>query len=243
MKQLSILVIAAHLFMGCSKDDPIVGIANGDEVLRASLIGTWSGGNSYRVTYYSDGTYMDSSFANQTTDTTSYTLYESRKGRYSITNSILERTEIHIVYRDSTRLPGGFLESPIGQEIQIDLNRLNMKLVDVYSLVQGNGTELFGTWTITKWVCSNSGGSPRKIYEGRRKETYSFVKDSLTLSYNWEYLDGNGPDDVSITATYLYDPPMLSLAHPLTDDRKVVFKNGKMYWYMNIIPSPMIKQY
>ncbi len=241
MKTSAVLVLITLVLFGCTDDDQIVTGSNNDEMLKAQIVGSWNGGNWYRTTYRADNTYSDSIFYRSSTDTNQYFLDFVTQGRFSITNGVLQRSNVHWFFSDTTRYQGGLSAILLSQEIEFAGNHLLLKPVDVLSSSNGFGLQLWGTWTVTTWSYHRSGGTPTVLYEGRQKYTYQFNKDSTRFRYGWEYLDGNPFPNPTFTSDFTYNPPLLDMLAPGWYNVSVQFKYGQMFWYYDFGPSELTR--
>jgi hypothetical protein len=222
---------AALLLWGCKDDQSVVGPPSEDLTLKANLVGTWTLGRWYKVSYNADGTFVDSAFVQSHTDTNQYSLLEVRQGRYTVENSILDHINVHYVYLDTTVSPGGMGAVTAAVEIQIAGNHIIRKPVDVLTSAQGVAYQLWGTWMVTKWAYERAAGPPRIIYEGRQRYTFTFYSDSNYFHWGFEYLDGNPWPNPSWRSQFTYNPPYLDAPGIGASNKRVEFKLGKMYWY------------
>jgi hypothetical protein len=234
MKTRIFLTALLFLIIGCSKNNPVSSNLTEDDVLKTRILGYWGSSPYGSITFRADNSYTDSSFFRSTIDTTKYNLNMVTEGQYAITNAVLMRTKIHVLYLDTAYYRGlGEIVWDFAEELQSVDKDLVLTPVKVLQLVQGTGNQLWGTWATTYcvYICGNT--PTQVIYEGRQKETFTFVKDSSLFSYGWQYLDGSPYPNSSFTSEFTYDPPKLSLIGPSDYINSVQFKNGCMYWYYN----------
>lgn len=226
---LPILIILS-LFLSCSENinEPI---SNDDSELISNIIGTWST-NTYKVTHFSNLTFEDTSFFFDDNSQVFKPRY-SRNGTFEISDSVLYLKTNHWIFFDSSFIANGISIVPTESEISISGNVLYKKPVDVLDNVEGNESEIWGSWKNIKWTYHKSGSAANIVYEGRQEYYYKFYKDSSTVIYGWKYLDGNPWSNPEFKSEFKYIPPLLDLYGPGEYDLRVVFKNGKMYWYRN----------
>ncbi len=224
------LLFLTILLTGCEWYRPPNEPLDADAVLRKNIVGTWRTSKSFKIIYYSNGLFVDSLFFYSQVDTNQCFLYHSFQGKYSILNNILQYTNIHCTFLDTTILTG-MSRVPMRQEIQISDNRLICRSIELLTSSQPNDSDLWGTWIDITWVYHYVKGPPLIIYEGRERKSYTFFKDSTYFYYGQECLDGNPWPNPSWKVKYSYTPPILNFWE---DSIRVEFKYGnKMYWYYN----------
>ena len=239
-----LLTIVAALLIGisgCSKKNPVASDAQDNDVILSKLLGYSYSFPSGSIVFRPDYTFTDSTYYRSSADTTKYILESVFEGKFALTNAILQYVSVHVVYLDTVYYRGlGEIIWPAESELSLVNNRLVFTPVKVFTLVQGSGSELWGTWSKTACVYM-CGSNPRQVvYEGRQKYTYTFKKDSADFTYGWTYLDGQPYPNYTFTSNFTYSPPALSLPGPSDYISRVEFKNGTMYWYYDF-PSSTVK--
>jgi len=229
-KLLQILIIAVIILAGCSLDDTTSPNSN-DPSLKDQLVGYWSFAPNFSITYNDDFTYCDSVFVMCEGDTT-YTLARVTTGEYSLRDSILNRTMIHVTYIDTLIYSYlGQIVWDFEQIISFDNGELSSTTVKTFDLVEGSGNELWGTWTRTActFICEHN---PFQVsYEGREQYTYEFVENANYFTLSWLYLDQIPVTGPSFNSEFIYNPPALSLIGPADFIDRVEFHDNRMFWY------------
>ncbi len=226
---LQILVLLTF-FLSCSGNitEPTF---SDDAELVSKIIGTWSS-DRYTITYYSNGTFVDTSFfydENQVLKPE-----RSTSGSYEIQDSVLYLKRENWHFFDVSRIENGTSIVPIETEISIENNVLYRKAVHVLVNVEGNNSEIWGTWKHISWTFHKSNPTTNIVYEGRQEYYYKFSRDSTEVTYGWKYLDGNPWPDQEFKSEFEYTPPFLDIVGPGAYDLRVEFKHEKMYWYLDV---------
>ena len=220
------------ILLGCTKNNPVSTGPTQDEVVKSQILGYWGSSPYGSTTFRANNSFTDSSYFRNTIDTTKYSLGMVTEGQYTITNAVLMYTKIHVAYLDTVHYRGlGEIVWDFAEEIQSIDKDLVLTPVKVLQSVQGPGTQLWGTWATTYCVYACGDNPLQVIYEGRMKDTYTFIKDSSSYLYSWQYLDGTPYPNSSFTNNFSYNPPKLSLIGNDNYITNVEFKYNCMYWY------------
>lgn len=241
MKNYFVLfLLVSILFISCSEKNVNEPVIIDDSELLSQIIGTWKS-NTYKITYFSDLTFVDTIY-NQDENTQILEPLYSRNGEYEIQDGILYLKTEHWTFFDSSYVENGISIIPFETEINISGNILYKKAVDVLERTEGTGNEIWGSWKNMKWTYHHSSPDTNIVYEGRQEYYYRFYKDSSKVTYGWKYLDGNPWSNPEYRSDFNYTPPFLDLNGPGNYDLRVEFKFGKMFWYYNFNPSQMYRQ-
>ena len=228
--RLVIPVISILLLWGCSSDDDVVAPQNDDMQLQESLIGAWSIGDTYRIWFHPDRTYVDSLWALSISRPGERYLSRVGTGKYSVVNSILFRSDVHhTVLLDSGLTNPGCYDPGIAREIELEGNRLVCQPVDILNCAGQFSTDLQGVWSVTTEVWS--GNYSGLVYSGRLLRKYTFVAGSDSCTVETQYLDGHPELNENEVRQYYYSPPLLNLSMSYTLNIRVDFKDQSMYWY------------
>src|SRR5512135_3140342 len=106
MRTISLLsILGAFIITGCRKDNDPGGPVDSDAELRRIVVGTWAYSDMETVAFRSDGTFADSSFRSVQTDSVYHRqVYLATSGRYTISDSVLSKSDVHLDCVDSTFL-------------------------------------------------------------------------------------------------------------------------------------------
>ena len=220
----SIIMLCIFSFISCSETSVTAPVVQSDDFLQKGIIGTW-GVNGYRITYYTDGSFIDSTKF-QPVETKSWKADNITKGSYRIVNGVIYYYNVDIVYlADNVSSPIG--EGRTGAEINISNNVLSLIPVDILT-PNGKTNGISGDWTTKKWLTTYNSES---AYRGYLNCEYQMDNSNSTYTHQIEFLDDPHIKRITDQDLYNYTPPYLKLVvdYPLTV--KVEFKNGLMYWY------------
>jgi len=233
-KLLFPLLTLPLLLIGCAED--IINPSEDDSLI-GKLIGTWKDSQNYSITFYSNNTFLDSIYFEGITDTSAsnYGLF-IRRGKYNISNSILNLTEFHF---DTviTKATLGLGMNSTHSEISIVNNQLRMIPFLIFYRVNNNGNDIWGEWTNNGWYCQRY--TDTTFYKpicGPTVEKYIFYKDSSFCIYSKS--NHNLYNDSTYSYTYNWDysytPPYLNIPASAYYNLKVNFDSVKMQWYFDI---------
>lgn len=194
-----------------------------------ALVGTWSAGH-YTITFSSNHTFTDTVYTVDDSSQHGMPKY-ARSGTYDVQDSILYLQNIDWTYFVRTRGISIILRPT---QIRIRDGLLEKRPVEVFENVEGSGDTLWGTWTQIKWTYYQyHWGDRPAVYEGRQEVYYEFSADSSQCTYGWNYIDGYQAKPPEFQTEFSYTPPYLDIVGPAYYDVKVVYKYGKMYWYLD----------
>ncbi|NUQ82819.1 MAG: hypothetical protein HUU10_14535 [Bacteroidetes bacterium] len=241
MKTIVILFLSIFTLIGCSDENNQEEITN-DNLLKNRLVELLGTGKSPTIEYRSNNTYKQTFFHSESNDSNSNKLWMIVEGKYSINNAELKIENGTVVYIDSLVSYFGW-QIIFTHEIELKLsgNQLLMTPVKVFTSETGSKTELWGRWSHTSWTISYR--NQIIIYEGRQTETYTFNKDSSQIYFSFDYSEKNIFDPYSGKSDFIYNPPLLSIDATTENIQNVTFKNGKMYWYYDLKPNILGKDY
>ena len=235
MKYLLILLVPfLLLFISCSEN--IINPSE-DDLLTSKIIGTWKDNQNYSITFYNNNTFKDSIYFDSNPDTSAnnYGLF-IRKGKYSISNSVLELTEFNIDTIITNSMIGMGMNST-HSEISIINNQLRMIPLLIFYKPDNYVSDLWGEWTNTGWYCQRDADTTlyKPIY-GPTVEKYIFYKDSSFCTHSKSTHNLYNDSTYTYTANwdYSYTPPYLDIPAPAYYNLKVKFGSSKMHWYFDV---------
>lgn len=226
MKKYFILFSLIILFIACEKDsNPLEPVSINDKI-----IGIWKKTDWQTLCFYKDFTFTDSTFLFTSLEDTTPKLVHVANGEYSIDGDILKYNKFHFTYIYSNN-GSGIMALPFSKKINFSGRSLILTSMEILELVEGKGNELWGTWSLTKYMCHSLNNPLRTIYNGRRKETYTFLKDTSLVEIKIEYPDDESREPYEYYSEYSYNPPDLFINAFSYEIQKMEIKNSKMYWY------------
>ncbi len=233
------------LLQSCSFENPVNPI---DSQLEQNLIGTWKGSQGYSITFYRDGTFIDTTYSEGRTDS-SYINYARivRKGQYSINNSILNLINFYFSKIDTKAKEIGYEIYELGYQISFEQGILIMIPVEILKSLESINTQLYSKWKYKGYYSSIKVNNDGDIFKtnGKVDEIYNFKKDSSIYNYSQNFLSGAYDTLGAFTQSldYNYQKPYLNL--PDASDYRILVKflNGKMYWYFTNYIKHLTKQY
>ncbi len=221
----SILILSIISFVSCSENSVTEPTVQNDDFLKKEIIGTW-GVNGYRITYFTDGSFIDSStFKN--VETQLWKADEIKKGKYRIENGIIYHYDLEIVYfAENISVP--IYEGYTGSEINISNNILTSTPVDILTPNE-KAEDISGYWTTKKWLTTYNSETS---YEGYLECTYQMDKSNSTYFHQIIFLNDSNIKTINYNDLYDYKPPYLKLViSTVPRTLTVEFKDGLMYWY------------
>ncbi len=237
------ILLSLFITLACQKNfDSITSPPEEDIALLKKISGTWSTSNSsYNITYYSNNTFIDSSFLISQDSSQSSKLKMIKKGNFKIENRIITQSDVHIPYID-TSVYNSLSIVPRNHEIEIISDyMLILKSVDVLKSESSNNNDIWGNWSIIKWTYHRAYIPVLTIYEGHQKYFYSFNPDSSLFEYRIEYLENSPWSASNYKFEFNYDNLFLDLIGLAEFNIDVQFKNGDMYWYYDTNPIEFFK--
>jgi hypothetical protein len=220
-----ILLLCMFSFISCS-DSSINSPSNQDDgSLSKAIIGTWNS-DGYKVTYFADGTFIDSS---SFVGTESWKTYEITRGSYKINDRILYHYNTDYLYlEDNISSPIG--ETVTGLEITISNNKLSFKPVDIFTS-NGKNNSISGIWSTQSWLTTCNS---EPAYRGYLQRIYQIDNSNSTFRRQIIFLDNPNLKTITDVDLYDYKYPFLKLViNNFLQTVKVEFKNGLMYWWYN----------
>ena len=227
-------VLLGFIVLSCSEDSIINPI---DLELQKNIIGTWEDNTKYTITFFPNGTFIDSMYYFDQFVDTSIII---RNGKYNISNSILTFTEFQydtIITQSNI----GFAVMERSYEITIQNSILKRKLFSVFNNIGLNRNDIWDKWETKAWYAQIDAVDSTQTFYGSYDIQYLFIQDSnkcmqTNIFHNvvndsiYEY--GGYPN-------FTYSPPYLDISSD--QDILVKFINNKMYWYYSYIPKDLIK--
>lgn len=231
---LSIFVLLGIIIIGCSDDNGINPI---DLELQKNIIGTWQDNAKYTITFFQNGTFIDSMYYfDQFTDTSIII----RNGKYNISNSILTYTEFQydtIITQSNI----GFAVIERSYEISIQNSILIRKPFSVLDNIGNKRNEIWDKWQTSSWFAQIDAYNNQETYFGSYIIKYEFKQDSnKCIQTNIFHNSINDSIyEYSYYRNFNYTQPYLDISGD--QDILVKFINNKMYWYYNYMPKDLIK--
>jgi len=225
---LSIFIVIPMMasFISCSENSITEPTKQDDEFLKKAIIGNWSN-SGQRITYYENGTYVDSS--SYVLDATkNWVTDEITKGSYKIVDGILYYSDVHYTYM-MDRVSALIGEGYPAAEIRISNNTLSFTGVDIYT-PNGKTDGISGHWETKKWATSYNS---QPEYSGYLNCAYDLDKSTSTYFRQIRFLDNPTIASIEDRDLFEYESPNLKMvsAGQSVINYTVEIKNGKMYWY------------
>jgi len=219
MKKIILKLFLFSFLIACSDS----GLNSSDKIYE-TIVGKWSSAGT-KTTFYSDKTYVDSSFLVSNSNHLLFVI----NGKYIIERDILKKSNYSFSFLDTILFDQYFnlTSFPFDLEIISTTNsEINFKEVEEFESINGRPSDdLWADWKSTKWIMNIENGI---AHTGRLNYYYSFYKDSSHINYGIEYLDDLPLESYFDKRTFSYNPPFLTT----NGIQKIVkFKKGYMYWY------------
>ena len=218
------LIVLIFIFISCVIDknplDP--------NLFQNKIIGTWKS-DGQTISFFKDNTFIRPIHIYIEIDEIIPQPEIIYQGNYSIYGNLLKFENITLTRLDSSLVSIGYY--PFFAEISFIDNLLIMQDVNILNKIEGSGKEIWGTWTVTRWGCHYSGPPINSSYSGRIKETYKFLRDTLTVNYIIECIDDESFIKYDSNLYFTYNKPYLEIYDLNYFNLKVEFKNSKMCWY------------
>ena len=163
-----------------------------------------------------------------------------RKGKYSITNSVLTHSEFYLdTIQTRSSFNYGILE--LSSEITIHNSIMTRKQFSEFNNVGQNQSDIWDKWETVSWYAQISVGNTIESFYGRYVFQYEFTKDSnkCFLVSKFHNAVNNSDSEDSTYLNFTYNLPYLDFSHQA--NILVKFINNKMYWFFNDQPSNLIK--
>ena len=228
-KIIYLIIIFLSIIISCNNNNNNGLLLDDDLLLYDKIVGHWKN-DLYEIIFYYNKSFEDRMYEYDS-NSKSIKLKMTKFGNYTITDHILKLQTARWEISDTNIVNNGGTIIPLETEIEIIGNKLNRKMVQVYDLVEGNGTEIWGKWKCIRWIYNKTGRYIHKTYEGRQELYYNFYSDSAKVTYGWRYLDDPSWTDGEFRTEFNYSPPLLDIFGPAEYNLHVVFKNKRMYWY------------
>jgi len=242
MKKIKILFLFSFCFLIFTCDDNSVNPL--DQKLQHDIIGTWRNNLNQTITFFPDGSFMDTTKFENFDSLSQIYSYFVRRGRYIIDNSVLYLKEFYFDTVITNSNQGIYLNSrPV--LISISNSVMKRKFFDEFENIGRWGNDIWSTWESNGYYCSvetHPFGIPKKNY-GTYTTIYKFTKDSSKCLLNYTvYNKANDSTynhkslrDFKYTPPYLYIPP--GSEYPA----EVNFRKNKMYWDYNFQAVDLVK--
>lgn len=228
-----VVVFCGVTLISCSDDNSINPI---DLELQKNIIGTWQDDSDYRITFFTNGSFVDSIYFDPALDSSIIV----RKGKYNINNSVLTLSEF---YFDTivTQSHIGFAILERAYEITIQNAILKRKSFLAFKNIGQNRMEIWDKWETTTWYAQIDAVDSSQTFYGSFNIEYLFIQDSnKCLQTNRLHNAVNDSIyEYSGNPNFTYNPPYLDISSD--KDILVVFKSYKMYWYYYYVPKDLIK--
>jgi hypothetical protein len=173
MKKIKILFLISFCFLIFTCDDNSLNPL--DQKLQQNIIGTWKDNNNYTVTFFHDGTFIDTSKFNNPDSTSQVYIYFIRKGRYTINKAVLAFKEFYFDTVITNVNISYTSQMPLAQ-ISIDNSVMRRKYFSQYDNIGRWGNDIWSTWESNGWYCMyyvDHFGEINNQY-GTYKYTYQF---------------------------------------------------------------------
>ncbi len=233
------VIALAFVLAGCGKQSTQPVIEDSDVLLQRKITGLWvAAGSPSSRQCNADFTFVDSGFAANPFDGSGRILVSVWHGRYSISHSILQYTDVFPQFFDSLifEMPGLVIDHS-ALEISVVDDTLFMKSCEVLTPVGENNGGLNGTWTWTYWRYHYQVEPYRLVYNGRVLTTLTFVEDSSLVISDQQYPDGYYPARPRMRSFYTYRPPILDYGNTGDALITVEFSGNTMIWHHDYVPG------
>jgi len=240
MKKIKILFLLPFCFLIFTCDDNSVNPL--DQRLQQNIIGTWKDDNNYTVTFYPDGSFIDTSLYYNRDSISQVIGHFIRKGRYTINNSVLAFEDF---YFDTvvTNLCMSNWYQPLPALISIDNSIMKRKNFSRFDNIGRFGKDIWSTWEQNGWYCASfvePFGEIKNQY-GTYKIFYQFFKDSSKCKFTYSRYDKVSDSTYKYLSLldFKYAPPYLYIPPDSDYPTEIRFRDNKMYWYSSYLVSDL----
>lgn len=242
MKKIKILFLLSVCFLIFTCDDNSVNPL--DQKLQQNIIGTWKDNNNYTVTFFPDGSFIDTSKFHNPDSISPVYIYFIRKGRYTINDAVLAFKEFYFDTVITNVNVNHTSQSPLAL-ISINNSVMRRKYFSQYDNIGRWGNDIWSTWESNGWYCSyyeDPFGEINNRY-GTYKYTYQFFKDSSKCLFIYSFHDKVNDSTYSYKSLrdFKYTPPYLYIPPDSESPSEVKIRDNKMYFYSNYLVSDLIR--
>ena len=227
-------VLVCLLLLSCDSNSPTEPY---DEELKKDIVGIWSNHDDYKVEFFNNGQFRDSTIiiTLENQDTTTVV----RIGKYYIKNSILKLTDFTFDYVHMINLSGISFKA-IEYKILIEDEIMQRQVLESFDNISNFNKNIFGDWLKDIYFCEYSTDTTYTNGPVYGLEHFLFIQNSTKFRKIVEYEYPISEVDTA-WVDYIYNEPKLSIPAFSYYDLDVKFENEKMSWYFDANLDDLVK--
>lgn len=223
---LSILSVIIT-FSFCKKDDDSL---SNDNLIKNKLIGTWYIYNYKTISFKTNNTFIDTSYALYNDKPNEYQITNILQGSYSIDNGQLKFSDIKLIYtkgQENVTLGSYYTELEPLNNLSFDNDKLVIEPKTSLS-TELKTNSIIGKWSSDELIAVYDKNLENKFTGGIKRSTFNFKSDSSVVC-EYKFIYDNKVFSANDSVDFNFKSSVLSI-NQWNFSVNVSFNDNQMFW-------------